>query len=164
MQGCDMIVNLTNLPTTIIPKGIEIKKAFVGDKEFILDFVNNNFKRSWVFEVEKAILENKCFIATKDNKICGFSCYDVSAKGFFGPIGIESEKRNLGIGKSLLLKTLENMHYDGYGYAIIGWVSKAEHFYRKTVNAEFIAGGEPENSVFSNIIDLSIHKGPEKKG
>ena len=40
----------------------------------------------------------------------------------------------------------------GYGYAVIGWVGDAEMFYRKTVDAEFIKGGNPENSVYSNMI------------
>lgn len=43
----------------------------------------------------------------------------------------------------------------GYGYAVIGWVGDAEMFYRKTVDAEFIKGGNPENSVYSNMIFMS---------
>lgn len=39
----------------------------------------------------------------------------------------------------------------GYAYAIIGWESEAEQFYRKTVGAEFIKGGNPENSVYSHL-------------
>ena len=39
----------------------------------------------------------------------------------------------------------------GYAYAIIGWVSEAEQFYRKTVGAEFIKGGNPENSVYAYL-------------
>lgn len=39
-----------------------------------------------------------------------------------------------------------------YGYAIIGWVSEAEQFYRKTVSAEYIKNDEPENSIYSNLI------------
>ncbi|BCZ46414.1 hypothetical protein psyc5s11_24810 [Clostridium gelidum] len=36
--------------------------------------------------------------------------------------------------------------------SIIGWVSEAENFYRKTVSAEYIKNGEPENSIYSNLI------------
>ena len=69
---------------------------------------------------------------------CGrnFACFDSSAKGFFGPIGVLSEYRGKRVGQSLLLKTLYAMKEYGYGYAIIGWVSDAELFYRKTVGAE----------------------------
>ena len=34
------------------------------------------------------------------------------------------------------------------------FVGDAEWFYRKTVGAEFIKGGTPENSVYSNLIRM----------
>lgn len=98
----------------------------------------------------------KCFIATKKGKLLGFACYDASAKGFFGPIGVLTSERGKNIGTLLLLlRTLEAMREYGYGYAIIGWVSEAEQFYRKTVSAEYIKNGEPENSVYSNLIFMN---------
>ncbi|MBP3886656.1 MAG: GNAT family N-acetyltransferase [Cellulosilyticum sp.] len=84
--------------------------------------------------------------------IIGFACYDASAKGFFGPIGVLPETRKKNVGTALLLHTFEAMRAFGYGYAIIGWVSDAEQFYRKTVGAEYIKGGEPENSIYSNLV------------
>lgn len=51
-----------------------------------------------------------------------------------------------------MIRTLNAMREYGYGYAIIGWVSEAENFYRKTVGAEYIKGGNPENGVYSNLI------------
>mgnify|MGYP002513549219 CR=1 FL=1 len=95
---------------------------------------------------------SKCFIATENGKMLGFACYDSSAKGFFGPIGVAEERRGKNIGQALLVRTLNAMKEYGYGYAIIGGVSEAEQFYRKTVGAEFIQGGNPENSVYSNLI------------
>lgn len=95
---------------------------------------------------------SKCFVATDDGKVIGFACYDASAKGFFGPIGVDPNRRNENIGNALLIRTLNAMREYGYGYAIIGWVSEAEMFYRKTVGAEFIKGGNPENSVYSNLV------------
>ena len=126
----------------------------MGDKETILEFVKKNFQRNWVYEVEHALMEpvSKCYIATENGKILGFACFDSSAKGFFGPIGVDPERRGEDIGKMLLVKTLESMREYGYGYAIIGWVSEAEQFYKKTVGAEYIKGGNPENSVYSNLV------------
>ena len=43
------------------------------------------------------------------------------------------------------------MRDDGYAYAIIGWVSDAAPFYEKLVNATFIPGGEPQNSIYSQM-------------
>ncbi len=152
MTGCDMIASLNKLPQIELDADIKLKRAFAGDKETILAFVAEFFSKSWAGEVEAAILHRKCYISAKDGKVCGFACYDSSAKGFFGPIGVDPALRSTGIGKALLIRTLEQMKADGYGYAIIGWVSDAEMFYRKVVNAEFIQGGEPQNSVYSNMV------------
>jgi len=154
ISGCDMIVNLNILPQIDIDERIRIKRAFVGDKDAILSFVEKNFQKNWVYEVEHALMSepSKCFIATEDGKILGFACYDSSAKGFFGPIGVLESRRGENIGQALLIRTLNSMKEFGYGYAIIGWVSEAEQFYRKTVGAEFIKGGNPENSIYSNLV------------
>lgn len=156
MTNCgDMIVGLTKLPTYSLLEGLKMKHAFVGDKEAILKFVEDNFHKSWVYEVECTLMQEtgKCFIVTENGKILGFACYDSAAKGFFGPIGVVPDKQKRNIGKALLIRTLEAMREKGYAYAIIGWVSEeAEQFYRKTVNAEYIPQGSPENSVYSNMI------------
>jgi len=154
MKGCDMIVNLTKLPDMKENRRLKIKRAFVGDKAAILAFVEANFQKSWVYEVEHALMAevSKCFIATENGEIIGFVCYDSSAKGFFGPIGVLEERRKENIGQALLIRTLNAMKEYGYGYAIIGWVSEAEQFYKKTVGAEYIKGGSPENSIYSNLV------------
>lgn len=95
---------------------------------------------------------SKCYIATKNGELLGFACFDVTAKGFFGPIGVLETQRGNNIGSTLLIKTLESMKECGYGYGIIAWVSDAAEFYKKTVNAKYIEGGEPENSIYSNLI------------
>ena len=157
IKGCDMIVNLYNLPDSNIDTGnVKIKRAYAGDKEAILSFVKENFYTGWVYEAEHALMEpvSKCFIATENGKIIGFACYDSTTKGYFGPIGVSADRRGENIGQALLLKTLISMKEYGYGYAIIGWVDEAEQFYRKTVGAEFIKGGNPENTVYTNMISI----------
>ncbi len=54
---------------------MEYRRAFVGDKAEILAFVKKNFQRTWLPEVEKALLVDvlKCFIATENGKILGFA-------------------------------------------------------------------------------------------
>ena len=158
MEGNDMITNLYRLPKLEDRKDtIQIKRAFAGDKGAILNFIKSNFSDSWVYEAEHAIMQEvpKCFIAVEDKKVIGFACYDSSAKGFFGPIGVHPDYRGKNVGQSLLLRTLYAMKEYGYGYAVIGWVGDAEMFYRKTVDAEFIKGGNPENNVYSNMILMS---------
>ena len=154
MAGCDMIANLTRLPREGELEGIKIKRAFAGEKMRVLDYIRANFSEGWVYEAENALLQHKCFIATRDGQILGFACYDATAKGYFGPIGVTEETRGAGVGTALLLHTLACMKAEGYGYAIIGWVDDAEMFYRKTVHAEWIPGGEPQNTVYSNLINM----------
>ncbi len=152
MKGCDMIANLMKLPREPELDGVRIKRAFAGEKMAVLDFIREHFSEGWVYEAESALIHHKCFIATRDGKILGFACYDATAKGYFGPIGVLEETRGQGVGGALLLRTLTCMREEGYGYAIIGWVDDAEMFYRKLLGAEYIPGGEPENTVYSNLI------------
>lgn len=154
MAGCDMIANLIRLPREKELDGIKIKRVFAGEKMRVLDYVREHFNEGWVYEAENAIMQHKCFIATKDGQILGFACYDASAKDYFGPIGVTESTRGTGVGTALLLRTLTCMREEGYGYAIIGWVGDAEMFYRKVVNAEWVPCGEPENSIYSNLIDM----------
>ena len=156
MEGCDMIVGLYHLPEEPELSGIRIKRAFVGEKEEILDFVRMHFQKNWAVEAEHAMMQEvpKCFIATEAGKVVGFCCFDSSARGFFGPIGVDPGMRGRKVGQALLLRALHAMREYGYAYAVIGWVGDAEWFYRKTVGAEFIKGGTPENSVYSNLIRM----------
>lgn len=157
MKNCDMIVNLSSLsvPVPEIP-GVKLKRAFPGDISKILGFVRENFNEGWVGEAQKAILSTppSCFIAVRDKKVIGFACYDSSARGFFGPIGVSEDERGKNVGTALLVRTLKAMEEYGYGYAVIGWVSDARSFYQKTVGASDIPGGEPENSVYRNMINI----------
>ncbi len=57
---------------------------------------------------------SKCFIATENGKLVGFACYDSSSKGFFGPIGVDPQRRGENIGQALLVRTLTAMREYGY--------------------------------------------------
>ena len=156
LPGGDMIVSLYHLPEVPVVGGVQIKRAFPADKTKILDFIREHFSENWVNEAEQAIVQDvpKCFIAVENGKIIGFSCFDSSAKSFFGPIGVDKSRRGDNVGTALLLRTLNAMREFGYAYAIIGWVTDAAEFYKKTVGATFIPNGGPENSVYSNMVDV----------
>lgn len=152
----DMLVNLSGIEDITAPEGVKIKRAFPGDMYKILDFVCENFGEGWKGEAAYALMQQppKCWIATSDSKIVGFACYDSSAKDFFGPTGVAKEQRGKGIGEALLRRVLVAMREEGYAYAIIGWVGDAAEFYEKTVGAKYIDGGEPQNSVYRNLIRM----------
>ncbi len=152
----DMIVNVMNLPPFEAPVGVQIKRAFPGDRDKILRFIREHFHEGWALEAETALLQvpGTCFIAEEAGEILGFACYDVSALNFFGPTGVRQDARGRGIGRSLLLACLWAMRLKGYAYAVIGWVSDAAEFYRKTVGATFIPGGDPAHSVYQNMVGM----------
>jgi hypothetical protein len=128
-----------------------IKRPIGPEKKVIVEWVEKNFSRGWASECDVAMSKTPptCFIAIKNNSIIGFSCYDSTSKGFFGPIGVLESERKTGVGKALLVKTLKQMYFDGYGYAIIGWAGPVE-FFKKTVGAIEIP--DSDGSVYKNMV------------
>ena len=110
----------------------------------MVDWVGEKFSKFWKSECEIAFSRQpvSCFIATENDLLIGFGCYDTTRKGFFGPTGVSEAVRGRGIGKALLLVCLHSMWWEGYGYAIIGAVGPAE-FYAKAVGATLIEGSVP---------------------
>lgn len=151
----DMIVNIMNLPPMpALPEGVELKRAMGLDRGRILQFIRDNFSDGWAHETETALscCPSHCVIAVKDEQVIGFACWDATAKGFFGPIGVTEACRGSSVGTALLLRTLAYMRDDGYVYGIIGWVDDAVRFYEKTIGATFIPGGDPAKSIYSQMI------------
>lgn len=68
-------------------------------------------------------------------------------------MAVSETERKRGIGKALLLKSLESMQELGYAYAIIGWpATSAIDFYRKCVNAVMIE--ERSSGVYRRMIEI----------
>jgi len=131
--------------------GITIRKPIGPEKRIIVDWISDNFSAGWAAETDVAI-SNKpcsCFIATRESTIIGVACYDTTALGFFGPIGIAESHRGKGTGKALLMACLLDMKLKGYGYAIVGDVNAPE-YYQKIVGAFEIPDSSP--GVYKNRI------------
>lgn len=73
----------------------------------------------------------------------GFACYDATARGYFGPIGVMVEQHIPGTGGALLRRCLTAMREEGYGYVIIGNGSRVQKFYEKEVGAVLIPESSP---------------------
>jgi len=116
--------------------GITIRKPIGPEKHLFIDWVRETFSDAWASEIDIAISNNPatCFVAVKNSKLIGFACYDATALGFFGPIGVEESSRGKGTGKALLLACLLDMKLKGYGYAIVGQTDKFD-FYAKAAGA-----------------------------
>jgi hypothetical protein len=154
----DMLVKLRELPETgklieqISADGIIIKRAISPEKALVVDWVRKNFNRAWSGECD-VCFSNKpvsCYLALKKGQILGFACYESVCKGFFGPTGVKKKARGLGIGKALLLVSLEAMRNEGYMYAIIGGVGPAD-FYARAAGAVMIEGSGP--GVYKDMVE-----------
>ena len=157
----DMLVKLYNISNSydieekLQKEGIKIKKALAPDRSKIVAFSKVCAKDDYSDEVNVAFSNNPitCYIATKEKKIIGFACYEATAKNFFGPMAVLENERKKGIGKALLLKSLESMQELGYAYAIIGWPARsAIHFYKKCVDAIMI--DEKSSGVYKRMIEI----------
>lgn len=153
----DMLVKLYQLPPleptleAQTTQGITVRRALAPEKHHVLAWVRQHFSEFWVSECDVAI-NNKpisCFIATLNDKLIGFGCYDSTCKGFFGPTGVSEEARGKGTGKALLIACLHDMRAQGYGYAVIGGVGPID-FYAKAVGATVIPDSTP--SVYAGLL------------
>ena len=159
----DLLVKLYDLPASaplvekLRAEGVVIKRAIGPEKQAVAEWVEQTFSRNWASECEVALSAQpaSCFLAIKDKKLIGFACYDATAKGLFGPIGVDEAARGTGAGKALLVRTLEAMREAGYGYGVIGWPGPVD-FFKKTVGATVIEGSEP--GVYKDMVKASPRK------
>lgn len=139
----DLLVRLYDLPP---PSASSVRRAFSAERDLICEWVRQNFGTAWAAECAGCFANGRptCFIATSDAKLIGFACYDTTARGMFGPLGVAAAQRGRGIGRALLLAALHDMRAAGYAYAIIGGAgSDVFAFYRETVKAIEIGDSEP---------------------
>jgi len=161
----DLLVRLYTLPPVtplqeqLHAEGIILRRAHPSEADTIVSWVLQHFYEKWAAECKGALghRPTTCFIATElqpvpvaagdpynlpPEKLVGFACYDIVAKGMFGPEGVRPDYRGRQIGKALLLACMHAMANDGYAYAIISWAGPVE-FYERTVGATVIDGSEP---------------------
>jgi ribosomal protein S18 acetylase RimI-like enzyme len=146
----DMLVRLYALPESaalyqeVAATGVTLRRARAFEKHTVAAFARTHFSEKWVSEVEVAMSRQPvaCYIATRNKEILGFACFDTTLRGFFGPTGVSESARGLGLGKALLLKSLEALRELGYAYAIIGGVGPRE-FYANACGAVEIPGSDP---------------------
>lgn len=145
----DLLVRLYDLPVfeaeeKVRTAGIVLRRGNSFERQFILDWIGEHFYGPWVSEAAVALSQQPAtiYVAVKDGTLLGFACYDTSAKGFFGPTGVDEAARGQGIGEALLITTLKGMREAGYGYAVIGDPGPVA-FYQKRLDALEIPKSKP---------------------
>jgi GNAT superfamily N-acetyltransferase len=145
----DLLVRLYDLPVfeaeeKVRAAGIVVRRGKAFERDFILDWIGDHFSGPWVSEGAVALGQQPAtiYVAVRDGALLGFAAYDTSAKGFFGPTGVDEAARGQGIGEALLIATLKGMYEAGYAYAVIGDPGPVA-FYQKRLDAMEIPKSKP---------------------
>ena len=123
---------------------VQLRKPIGLEHDGIIAWVAQQFSPGWAGEVRVALANRPVtlWIAARDHALLGFACFDATALGFFGPIGVATPWRGLGLGAELLRACLYDMRSAGYGYAVAGAVGAPELF-RRVAGATEIADSTP---------------------
>ena len=111
----DMLVNLYTLPECTLPEGVRVCRALPPESGLIRDWIGSHFGKGWRSEALPALAQQPptCFVAQREGKIIGFACYDATAKGYFGPIGVAEEElgfRGLILSDAIEMKAILNLY------------------------------------------------------
>lgn len=145
----DLLIRLYDLPYSpsherLDAAGIVVRRALPPEQQLVLRWIGQQFSHHWVSEAALGMNQQPptVFLALRGQTLLGFACFDTTAKGYFGPTGVDAGARGQGIGEALLFKTLSAMRGAGYAYAVIGDPGPVE-FYRKRLDALPIPGSTP---------------------
>jgi len=113
----DMLVKLYNLADDWSfldaqqRMGVTVRKPIGPERHILVSWVAQHFSAAWSSETDQAMSNHpiSCFIATQNQQIIGFACYDATALSFFGPTGVLEASRGKGTGKALLLACMLDM-------------------------------------------------------
>lgn len=142
----DLLVPLFNLPEMGDTEGIWTGRPLPHQSPAVLSFVRDTFSKGWEAEARTAFggVPPTILVSVDEGSgdILGFCCWDCTARGFLGPVGVAREARGRGVGRSLVLSCLGSMRESGYGYAIIGDAGPVD-FFRRICDARIIQGSSP---------------------
>ncbi len=156
----DMLVKLYELKRDpalderMTSQGVTIRRVLVPELPALTSWIEPRFGAGWAAEATAATMRQPttCFIAIQAGELIGFACHEATAKGFFGPTGVDQAARGKGVGHALLLQTLLDMHALGYPYGVIGGAGPMD-FYRKSVGAIPIEGSDP--GIYRGMLSLA---------
>lgn len=143
----DMLIRLFVSPRAGTNSNYSLVRKPVGpEHQLIVSWIAKHFSDGWASEASVALANRpvSLFVATRGDpsEPIGFCCYDATARGFVGPIGVAESSRNAGVGAALLRACLDEMRAVGYGYAVVGAVG-APGFFQRVAGATEISDSSP---------------------
>jgi GNAT superfamily N-acetyltransferase len=143
----DMLIRLYDLPAmkeSIDRSDVLCRKPLAPESHLILSWIAKEFSAGWASEAQATFANRpiSLAVALQGHSPVGFCCYDATARGFVGPIGVVEGERKRGVGAALLRACLHEMRTIGYAYAVAGAVGAPE-FFRRVAGATVIEGSTP---------------------
>ncbi|MGK3993619.1 GNAT family N-acetyltransferase [Sorangium sp. So ce1024] len=159
----DMLVNLLKLPPLdpVIERmrraSVVVRRAAPYEITPVRRFVERHFTAAWADEISVGYANKpvSVYLAIRGGEVIGFSAYECTRRGFFGPTGVAEDERGKGVGHALLLASLHGLAQMGYAYGIIGGVGPAD-FYARAVGAIPIPDSTP--GIYADpLVDAAAH-------
>lgn len=142
----DILVKLYQLPAPLpLPEGYQLRRPLPHERDKLRQWVDRHFGSGWAAECDTAFRQQPASVllaCDAEGKPHGFACYDVTARGFFGPTGVTESARGKGLGKALLLAAMHALQQQGYAYAVIGSAGPID-FYLQQLPAMVIPDSHP---------------------
>ncbi|NML16528.1 GNAT family N-acetyltransferase [Azohydromonas caseinilytica] len=142
----DMLIKLYALGELfpVAPPGVLLRKPLGPEHAFVTQWVAQRFGALWSSEAGVALANRpvSLFMAQRQGQLLGFACWDATARGFVGPLGVAQIARGQGLGAALLRACLHDMRAAGYGYAVAGHVA-APRFFERAAGALEIPDSSP---------------------
>lgn len=139
--------------------GVWIGRPLAHQAPKVLSFVSGEFGSGWEAEVRTAFASVPptvvVAVSRESGDLLGFCCWDCTAKGFVGPVGVSHECRGIGAGRAVVVFALHSMRESGYGYAVIGDAGPID-FFTKCCDARVIEGSDP--GIYGNPIGRQDHE------
>ena len=141
----DILVKLYQLPPCpAVPDGVVLRHPMPHERGAMRMWISREFSDGWADEFDTAFcsMPPSAWVLQRGGELLGFACYDVTARGFFGPTGVKESEQGQGFGRLLLLASMHALRQLGYGYAIIGSAGPVD-FYLRTLPAMQIPDSHP---------------------
>ena len=132
-------IDLQSIKTFLkVNRSVTIGTAGNKQRAPLFTFIEREFSRSWAIETVPA-LDNAqqafcCYVADKKSgRILGFSAVNASNPNWFGPMGVQGERRMSGLGGLLVQYSTLLAKERNLKRLMFPWVNETEMFYRKVL-------------------------------